>query len=64
MTKKTGKPVLVQIMRGDETNLILTTKNGTTISISPDEIKQLNRATQGVIMMRLSDDSVISGGAN
>ena len=64
MTKKTGKPVLVQIMKGEETNLILTTKNGTTISISPDEIKQLNRATQGVIMMRLSDDSVISGGAN
>jgi DNA gyrase subunit A len=64
MTKKTGKPVLVQIMNGEETNLILTTKNGTTISISPDEIKQLNRATQGVIMMRLTDDHVISGGAN
>lgn len=64
MSKKTGKPVLVQIMNGEETNLILTTKSGTTISISPDDIRQLNRATQGVIMMRLSDDTVISGGVN
>ena len=64
MTKKTGKPVIVQIMNGEESNLILTTKLGTTISMNPDDIKQLGRSTQGVIMMRLSEDTVISGGAN
>jgi DNA gyrase subunit A len=62
MTKKTGSPVLVQILGGEEENLIVTTKQGVTIRISPEEISQLGRSTQGIKVIRLdSGDQVVSG---
>ncbi|NJL96557.1 DNA gyrase subunit A [Candidatus Gracilibacteria bacterium] len=62
MTVKTGKPVLVEILAGDEESLIVTTKKGTTIRISPAEISQLGRNTQGIKVIRLhSNDQVVSG---
>lgn len=65
LTKKTGNPVLVQILSGNEENLIVTTKNGVTIRISPDDISQLGRSTQGVKIIRLDDkDVVVSGGVS
>jgi DNA gyrase subunit A len=62
MSKKTGHPVLVQILGGEEENLIVTTRNGVTIRIAPEEISQLGRSTQGVKVIRLDDkDTVVSG---
>ncbi len=62
MTKKTGKPVLVQILDGQEESLIVTTKKGVTIRISPEDISQLGRNTQGIKVIRLhKSDSVVSG---
>ncbi len=65
MTKKTGKTVVVQILKGDEENLIITTKNGVTINIDPNIINQLNRNTQGVTLIKTNEgDEVISGGVS
>jgi DNA gyrase subunit A len=65
MTKKTGKSVVVQILKGDEENLIITTKNGITINIDPANINQLGRNTQGVTLIKTnSGDEVISGGVS
>jgi len=62
MTKKTGKPVLVQVLYGTEENLLVTTKGGITICISPDAISQLGRATQGIKIIKLEKgDEVVSG---
>jgi DNA gyrase subunit A len=62
MTKKTGKPVIVTILDGTEENLIVTTTNGITIRVTPEDISQLGRSTQGVKIIRLEDkDSVVSG---
>ena len=65
LSKKTGQPVLVQILTGVEENLIVTTKNGITIRIAPEDISQFGRNTQGVKIIRLEDkDSVVSGGVS
>ncbi len=65
MTEKTGRPVLVQILEGDEETLIVTTKNGITIRIDPSDISQLGRSTQGVKLIKLDDkDQVVSGGVS
>lgn len=62
LTKKTGKPVLIQVLGGEEENLIVTTKKGITIKIDPKKISQLGRNTQGVKVINLgSKDSVVSG---
>lgn len=65
MTKKTGKPVLVRILSGVEENLIVTTSNGITIRVNPEDISQLGRSTQGVKIIKLEPkDSVVSGGVS
>ncbi len=65
MTKKTGKPVFVQVMHGDEESLIITTKKGITINLRPEDMTQLGRNTQGVKVIKLDkDDKVVSGGLN
>jgi DNA gyrase subunit A len=65
MTEKTGQPILVQIMGGEEESLIVTTRNGITIRISPTEISQLGRNTQGIKIIRLDEgDAVVSGSVN
>jgi DNA gyrase subunit A len=62
LTKKTGAPVLVQILNGSEESLIVTTKKGVSIRIDPADISQLGRNTQGVKVIRLHDqDKVVSG---
>lgn len=62
MTKKTGKPVLVQILGGNEESLIVTTKNGITIRVDPADISQLGRSTQGIKIIRvLTKDFVVAG---
>lgn len=65
LTKKTGKPVLVQILYGDEKTLIVTTKQGVTIRIDPADISQMGRNTQGVRLIKLDPhDEVVSGGVS
>lgn len=65
ITKKTGSPVLVQILYGNEENLVVTTRNGITIRLSPLQISQLSRNTQGVRVIKLEDeDKVVSGGVS
>jgi DNA gyrase subunit A len=63
MTKKTGRPIVVQILTGEETNLMLTTKNGTTISIDPTTINQTGRSTQGVKTIKLNDNDELMTGS-
>ena len=59
ITKKTGKPVFIAILHGDEEDLLVTTKKGITIRIDPTEISHLGRATQGVRAIKVEDgDSV------
>lgn len=65
VTKKTGRPVLIQILDGSEETLIVTTKQGVTIRIDPSDITQLGRNTQGVKLIKLDNkDLVVSGGVN
>lgn len=65
VTTKTGKPVLVHILKGDEESLIVTTRRGITINIHPKHIPQSSRVTQGVRLIRLSEeDKVVSAGVN
>jgi len=61
MTDKTGRPVSVQVLYGNETSLIVTTKNGITIRLDPNEINQFGRVTQGVKLIRLDNsDKVVT----
>ena len=63
MTTKTGKPILVRILNGEEESMVVTTKNGITIRIDPSDISQLGRSTQGVKVIKLEPkDLVVSGG--
>jgi DNA gyrase subunit A len=65
ITKKNGKPVLINILTGDEENLVVTTKKGVTIRIEPSHISHFGRATQGVKTINLDDgDEVMSGSVN
>lgn len=65
MTKKTGKPVIVEILYGTEEDLIITTKNGITIRLNPEKIPQIGRSTQGVKVINLDKkDEVVSGGVS
>jgi DNA gyrase subunit A len=65
MTKKTGKPVIVEILYGNEENLIITTKKGVTIRLDPEKIPQIGRSTQGVKVINLDKgDQVVSGGVS
>jgi DNA gyrase subunit A len=62
ITKKTGKVVGAKILEnGVSTDLIFAAKSGQTIRMSADEIPSRGRATQGVILMRLSGDDAVSG---
>jgi DNA gyrase subunit A len=62
MASKTGRPCLVQILYGNEENLIITTKKGITIRIDPKTISRLGRNTQGVKVIKLEKkDEVMSG---
>jgi DNA gyrase subunit A len=64
-TKKTGYPVFVEILYGEEDDLMITTKKGVTIKISLETISQLGRNTQGVKLIKLDKgDEVVSAGVN
>jgi DNA gyrase subunit A len=61
VTAKTGKLVSVQTLVGTDEELLLITAGGQTIRVAAKEISKLGRATQGVRIMRMSnDDTVVS----
>lgn len=61
VTTKTGQLVSVQTLVGGDEELLLITAGGQTIRVAAKEISKLGRATQGVRIMRMSnDDTVVS----
>lgn len=61
VTSKTGKLVSVQTLIDGNEELLLITAGGQTIRVAAKEISKLGRATQGVRIMRMSnDDTVVS----
>ena len=59
MTDKTGKLVATRAVNGDEDLLIVTNK-GVIIRTPIHQISQTGRATQGVKLIRLTDDQLVS----
>jgi DNA gyrase subunit A len=65
VTTKTGNPVLIQVLYGEEESIMVTTKNGITIRVGLESISQLGRSTQGVKVIKLEEgDYVVSGGVS
>ena len=63
ISSKTGRPVIISIVDGEEEELFVTTKNGIAIKTDPRKISRLGRATQGVRVINVDkSDTVISGG--
>lgn len=61
VTNKTGKLVSVQTLIDGTEELLLITAGGQTIRVAAKQISKLGRATQGVRIMRMSnDDTVVS----
>lgn len=58
ITRKTGKLVGVKIVTGDE-DVMLITNDGTIIRIPVDSISVLSRQTQGVTLIKTTDDSKV-----
>ena len=60
VTAKTGPIISVQTIEPNMTEALLVSRNGQTIRLSLDNIKLLGRTTQGVTIMRLSDNDAVS----
>jgi DNA gyrase subunit A len=56
--EKTGKLVNMKLV-GDDEDIIIIADNGTMIRIRASQVSSIGRATQGVIIMRLKDDSKV-----
>jgi DNA gyrase subunit A len=63
-TKKTGKTVDAQIITSDEDDLVVISRKGTIIRTPLSKISKIGRATQGVRIMRISDDDSIASISN
>ena len=59
ITEKTGKLVAIKEV-GDDDELMIINRSGITIRIKIDELRVMGRATQGVRLIKLSDDDRIS----
>jgi DNA gyrase subunit A len=59
ITPKTGKLVAIKEVV-DEDELMIINRSGLTIRIKVSELRVMGRATQGVRLIKLSDDDVIS----
>lgn len=61
ITKKTGKIVGARIIEdGSEADVVIVSRNGLLIRLSVDAIPERTRATQGVYVMRLKGDDIVS----
>jgi DNA gyrase subunit A len=63
ITDKTGKIVVVQLVRKNHEHIVLTSQKGVVIKLPLKDIPTLGRQTQGVILMRIiaSGDGVAAG---
>src|SRR5690606_31893225 len=61
ITPKTGKLVAIKEVVDDD-ELMIINRSGITIRIKVSELRIMGRATQGVRLIKLSDDDVISSG--
>ncbi|MEJ0054397.1 MAG: DNA gyrase subunit A [Bacteroidota bacterium] len=59
VTEKTGKLVAIKQVR-DNDDLMIINRSGISIRIKVEELRVMGRATQGVRLIRLSDDDAIS----
>jgi DNA gyrase subunit A len=59
VTEKTGKLVAIKQVT-DEDDLMIINKSGITIRIKVAELRIMGRATQGVRLIKLTDDDAIS----
>jgi DNA gyrase subunit A len=59
LTEARGQLVGARVVRDGNAVMLIST-GGTVIRMSVDEIKRLSRATQGVIVMRLRGDELVS----
>lgn len=59
VTAKTGNLVSVRTLTEGTEELLLITAGGQTIRVAANEISKLGRATQGVRVMRMSDDDTV-----
>ena len=57
MTDKTGNIVNLKLVDPANDDIIIIADNGVTIRIHADEVSKMSRATQGVKVMRLKDES-------
>ena len=58
-TTKTGQLVAIRAVNGDE-DLLIITSLGIVIRLPMEQVKMAGRSTQGVRLIRVSDDSVVS----
>ena len=58
LTDKTGNIVNLKLVDPANDDIIIIADNGVTIRIHADEVSKMSRATQGVKVMRLKDESV------
>ena len=58
LTDKTGNIVNLKLVDPENDDIIIIADNGVTIRIHADEVSKMSRATQGVKVMRLKDESV------
>ena len=57
LTDKTGNIVNLKLVDPENDDIIIIADNGVTIRIHADEVSKMSRATQGVKVMRLKDES-------
>jgi DNA gyrase subunit A len=60
ITQKTGEVAAAMVVTGEEEDLIVISRKGHVIRTKVNSISKLNRATQGVRIMRLESDKVAS----
>jgi len=60
ITQKTGEIVAAKVLTGEEEDLIVISQKGQVIRTKISQIAKLNRATQGVRIMKLEGDKVAS----
>ena len=60
VTAKTGPITTVQTLEQDATEALLISQNGQTIRVALKDIPQIGRTTQGVRIMRLAADDIVS----
>ena len=57
LTEKTGNIVNLKLIDPENEDIIIIADNGITIRIHADEVSKMSRATQGVKVMRLKDET-------